>query len=680
VGVASNETDNRHRLLGTYSALSGLLLLEIILFSLLGRNFATAGNAAEIARLAVEIGLLACALTPVIISGGIDLSVGSLMGLCAVLFGTFWRDFHQSIPVAIALTLLAGLAAGCLNGLLIARLKLLPLIVTLGTFSLFRGIAEGMTGGVDNFTGFPDSFLALGQGYLAGIPMQLPLLLLVLVCYWLYQQRTIYGRALFAIGFSPEGARHAGLPVQSRLFTVYALSGLVAGLAAVIYVSHLGQAKADAGTGYELEAITAVVLGGTSIFGGRGGIPGTLLGLAVIVVLKNGLRLADLPPELAGVLTGLILLTTMAADRMVRRLSLSTLPAEEGAFTMKNSQVAALCAVILVGAGIIAASNWYLVKSLPQGGGNQPTAINPATGRKIVIGMMPKSKGNGYFIACQKGAEEAARELGVELLWDGPTDPDPAKQNEVVEAWITRGVDVIAVAVENRDGLSSVLRKARARGIKVITWDADANADARDYFVNQATPQGIANALMDEAARIMDGKGEFAIIKASLTTANVNEWHELIVKRKEKYPDLTLVTTEPCDDKQSIATDKATAILNSHKRVKLLMAICSPAVPGAAEAVSQSTREDVKVIGLGLPNENKKFVREGITETVILWNTTDLGYLAVQAAKQVVDGTLKPGAKQLDAGRLGKLPIEGDSILLGEPFIFNKANIEKFDF
>ena len=104
--------------------------------------------------------------------------------------------------------------------------------------------------------------------------------------------------------------------------------------------------------------------------------------------------------------------------------------------------------------------------------------------------MMPKSKGNAYFIACRKGAEEAAKELGVKLIWDGPTDPDPARQNEIVDTWITRGVDVIAVAVENREGISSVLRKARAKGIKVVTWDADAEPDARDFFVNQATPRG----------------------------------------------------------------------------------------------------------------------------------------------------------------------------------------------
>src|SRR5207249_6332593 len=143
--------------------------------------------------------------------------------------------------------------------------------------------------------------------------------------------------------------------------------------------------------------------------------------------------------------------------------------------------------------------------------GASATSIVPA-GARLTVAMMPKSKGNAYFIACRKGAEEAAQEVGVELIWDGPTDADPAKQNEVIDTWITRGVDVIAVAVENREGISSVLRKARQRGIKVVTWDADADADARDFLVNQATPDGIGHTLMDNAARVLGGKGEFAII------------------------------------------------------------------------------------------------------------------------------------------------------------------------
>src|SRR5204863_3520096 len=172
-----------------------------------------------------------------------------------------------------------------------------------------------------------------------------------------------------------------------------------------------------------------------------------------------------------------------------------------------------------------------------------------AAARRPVVAMMPKAKGDPYFISCRAGAEEAAAALGVELIWDGPTGLDAAKQNEIIENWITRKVDVIAVAVENRGGISSVLRKARARGIKVLTWDADAESDARDFFVNQATAEGIGNALTDEAARLLGGRGAFAIITGALSAANQNEWIAFIKKRMaDKYPGLTLATVRPSDD------------------------------------------------------------------------------------------------------------------------------------
>ena len=301
--------------------------------------------------------------------------------------------------------------------------------------------------------------------------------------------------------------------------------------------------------------------------------------------------------------------------------------------------------------------------------------------KQITVAVMPKSKGNAYFISCRKGVEAAAKELGVKLLWDGPTDPDPAKQNEIVETWITRGVDVIAVAVENREGISTALRKARQKGIKVVTWDSDAEPDARDFLINQATPEGIGNTLMDESAKVLGGKGEFAIITASLTAANMNAWQKCIKDRNlAKYPDIKQAALRPCDDLKDKAFAEATSILNANPNVRLLMAICSPAVPGAAEAVKQLGRSDVKVVGLGLPNDNKRYVREGITPAVILWNTENFGYLTVQAAVAVVKGELKSGATQFKAGRLGDLEIKGDNILLGQPFVFTKENIEQFDF
>ena len=265
---------------------------------------------------------------------------------------------------------------------------------------------------------------------------------------------------------------------------------------------------------------------------------------------------------------------------------------------MKNSQVAVLSAVILFAALIVAGSNWLLVRSVNRNSSAAQTngfaRANPAS--RIQVAMMPKAKGDPYFVSCRQGAEEAARELGIDLLWDGPTDLDPAKQNEVVEAWITKGVDVIAVSVENQAGISTVLRKAREKGIKVITWDADAEKNARDFLINQATPQGIGYTLTDEAARIMNGKGEFAIITASLSAANQNEWIKNIKARlAEKYPDMKLVAIQPSEGDRDRAFAETQTVLKVYPNVKVIMAIAAPAVPGAAEAVKQSGRTDVKV-------------------------------------------------------------------------------------
>ncbi|HEX2443572.1 MAG TPA: ABC transporter permease [Vicinamibacterales bacterium] len=295
------------------------LAIEIAIFALLGSNFVTLQNAGEIIRASAETGLLALALTPIILTGGIDLSVGSLLALCAVVFGMTWADAGWPIPLAAGAAIAAGLAGGALNALLVARLQVPPLIVTLGTFSLFRGIAEGATAGVRNYSNFPDAFLFLGQGAVGFIPSQFVILLAAAVAIWLLVHRMTVGRTLSAIGFSIDGARHAGLPVARRLSLVYVLSGLAAAVAALLYVARLGQAKADAGTGFELTAITAVVLGGTSIFGGRGSVRGTLLGLATLAVLQNGLRLSDLPAELAGVVTAVLLVAALGASRAFER-------------------------------------------------------------------------------------------------------------------------------------------------------------------------------------------------------------------------------------------------------------------------------------------------------------------------------------------------------------------------
>jgi rhamnose transport system permease protein len=671
------------------------LAAEIAGFSLIATNFFTSANFFEVIRLSVELGLLALALTPVIITGGIDLSVGSMMGLTAVVFGAAWRDGGLSPGSAAAVALLVGCAGGALNATLISRFGLPPLIVTLGSYSMFRGIAEGITEGAVNYSGFPPSFLFLGQGYLWGvIPAQVPIFAIVLIGFFILLHRSVAGRAFYAIGLGKEGARYAGIAVRGHVATAYLLSGVVASLAGILYVAHLGQAKSDAGTGYELDAITAVVLGGTSVFGGRGTVWGTLAGLFSLSVLQNGLHLAALPSELTGVLTGVLLITTIGFDRLRARArqAARVAPAsgesqaiggteawaEESDF-VKNSQVAVICGTILAGSLIVASTNVWLVRSMASSGGAH--AAGAASGERPVIAVMPKAKGDPYFVSCRAGAEEAAKELGVEIIWDGPTGLDAAKQNELVESWITRRVNVIAVAVENKAGISTVLRKARQNGIRVLTWDADGLPDSRDYLVNQATAEGIGYTLTDEASRILGGKGEFAIVTGALSAANQNEWISYIKKRiAEKHPGLKLATIRPSDDDRDKAFTETQTILKVFPSVKLVMAISAPAVPGAGEAMRQAGRRDVKVIGLSLPNICKPYVHDGWVETVVLWNTRDLGYLTVYAGSLLARDQIPPGTKSLEAGRLGKLDVRGSEIILGAPLVMNKANIDQYNF
>jgi len=313
---SSSPVRRRFRL-GPELVLLAVIVLEVLYFQSAGRNFGTAANVANILRQSAEIGLLAVVLTPVILTGGIDLSVGSLLGLCAVTFGMLWQDAALPPWLAALAAISVGALGGGLNATLITRLGLPPLIVTLGTFSLFRGLAEALTAGTRAFTGFPASYLTLGNGFWLGVPVQAWIFAAVTLGVWLLVHRTTFGRSFRAIGFAPEGARYAGLPVARHVSLAYILAGAVAGLAAVIFVSRVTEARANAGTGYELAAITAVVLGGTSIFGGRGSVHGTLLGVAAIAILGNGLsRIVSITAysrELSGILTGALLLLALAA-------------------------------------------------------------------------------------------------------------------------------------------------------------------------------------------------------------------------------------------------------------------------------------------------------------------------------------------------------------------------------
>ena len=296
------------------------VLVALTLAFLAGRSdkFATLDNLLNQGRLMAEVGLVATTMTFVIITGGIDLSVGSIIGLVAILLGVFWQNLGLPLPLAIVLAMAVGTLGGVANGWIITRFRVPPLIATLATLALYRGLAEGISQ-ARSVRGYPDWFFLLGQGEVLGIPVQLWVLVIVAIIAAAVLGLTIFGRATYAIGSNETAAKFSGLSVDRTKLLIYGASGFSASLAAVIFVSRVTTTRSDMGTGWELDAITAVVLGGTSIFGGRGTIIGTALGLILMQALKNGLLLAGYKGDSTIVVIGAALILTILVSNLFRR-------------------------------------------------------------------------------------------------------------------------------------------------------------------------------------------------------------------------------------------------------------------------------------------------------------------------------------------------------------------------
>ena len=306
------------RILRHETVLAVLLVAALVVLAGQSAHFFTADNLLNQGRLMAEVGLVALPMTFVIVTGGIDLSVGSIFGLSAILLGVFWHNLGLALPLAMLLAILVGGLAGIVNGVIITRFRVPPLIATLATLALYRGLAEGISQ-ARSVRGYPDWFFILGQGDVLGVPTQLWLLLILTIGAAVLLGLTTFGRTVYAIGANETAARFSGLRVDRTKLLIYGGSGLIAALAAVIFVSRVSTTRSDMGTGLELDVITAVVLGGTSIFGGRGTIIGTALGLALMQVLKNGLALAGVKGDGTIVVIGVVLILAILIGNLLSR-------------------------------------------------------------------------------------------------------------------------------------------------------------------------------------------------------------------------------------------------------------------------------------------------------------------------------------------------------------------------
>ena len=303
------------------SAVFALFVLVFAVFAMQTERFATSDNLFNVARQYSELAVVSVGLTMVIITGGIDISVGSVVGVSAVMVGILAGRGDVNIWLACAAGLLAGLACGAINGLVITRLRVPPIVATLAMMSAARGLAFVLTE-ARSISGFPDSFIDLGQKAIGPIPivgyvpLSVPAALVIVIAGIVILRRTALGRALYAVGSSEEAARLSGVNVFRVKLFAYSCTGLLCGLGGVMMTARMASSIPDAGTGFEFEAITAVVMGGSSLRGGEGNIVGTIIGVAVMGILRNGLNLVRVPSVWQGLFLGVVLILAVLADNL----------------------------------------------------------------------------------------------------------------------------------------------------------------------------------------------------------------------------------------------------------------------------------------------------------------------------------------------------------------------------
>ena len=330
IGKAPSQQRNWVTFIGQFGALLVLILICMV-FAYLQPAFVSERNIFNVLRQVSIYGLLAVGMTFVILTGGIDLSIGSVLAFAGLVgasvekggrgllsVGAAGEAAGYGVPAALAAAIVVGLIAGLLQGLTVTKLKVPPFIVTLGGMSVFRGAALLWSSG-QPISAFRDEYKAIGQGFIGPVPIPVIIFLACALIGFIVLTYSRYGRHIYAIGGNLEAARLSGLNTGQLLLSVYIISGFFAGLSGFLLSSRLNSAEQVAGVGYELTVIAGVVIGGTSLFGGEGGIFGTVVGILLIGVLSNGLTLLNVNPYYQQIVVGLIIVFAVFFDQIIKR-------------------------------------------------------------------------------------------------------------------------------------------------------------------------------------------------------------------------------------------------------------------------------------------------------------------------------------------------------------------------
>ncbi|EMF25955.1 ABC transporter permease/substrate-binding protein [Streptomyces pseudogriseolus] len=620
-GAQGGATGGLRRLLLDNGALTALIVLVVAMSALSG-DFLTADNLLNVGVQAAVTAILAFGVTFVIVSAGIDLSVGSVAALSATVLA--WSATEAGIPVALAvlLAVATGIVCGLVNGFLVSYGKLPPFIATLAMLSVARGLSLVISQGSP--IAFPDSVSHLGDTLGGWLPVPVLVMVVMGLLTAFVLGRTYIGRSMYAIGGNEEAARLSGLRVKKQKLAIYAFSGLFAAAAGIVLASRLASAQPQAAQGYELDAIAAVVIGGASLAGGTGKASGTLIGALILAVLRNGLNLLSVSAFWQQVVIGVVIALAVLFDT-VRRKAGATTPAA-GASGGGNSGNKARQALTYVIAAVVAVAVVGATSLLHSGssGADKPK-----------IGLSLSTLNNPFFVQIRDGAEEEAKKLGVDLTVTDAQN-DASQQANQLQNFTSGSLSAVVVNPVDSDAAGPSVRGANQAGIPVIAVDRGVNKADTSALVASDNVEG--GALGAKAlAEKLGGKGTIVILQGQAGTSASRERGAGFAEGLKAYPGIKVVAKQPADFDRTKGLDVMTNLLQAHPDIDGVFAENDEMALGAIKALGSKAGTSVQVVGFDGTPDGLKAVRAGTLYASVAQQPSELGRIAVRNALRAAE-------------------------------------------
>ncbi|MEV5463358.1 ABC transporter permease/substrate-binding protein [Streptomyces sp. NPDC002788] len=614
---AGGASGGLRRLLLDNGALTALIVLVTAMSALSG-DFLTTDNLLNVGVQAAVTAILAFGVTFVIVSAGIDLSVGSVAALSATVLA--WSATSAGVPVflAVLLAIATGIVCGLVNGILISYGKLPPFIATLAMLSVARGLSLVISEGSP--IAFPDSVSHLGDTLGGWLPVPVLVMVVMGLTAAFVLGRTYIGRSMYAIGGNEEAARLSGLRVKKQKLAIYAFSGVFAAVAGVVLAARLSSAQPQAADGYELDAIAAVVIGGASLAGGTGKASGTLIGALILAVLRNGLNLLNVSAFWQQVVIGVVIALAVLLDTARRKAGATPLAAGTGGNKGKQAATYGLAAVVTV--AIVGATSF-----LHNG--------SSATSRpKIALSL--STLNNPFFVQIRAGAQAEAKKLGVDLTVTDAQN-DASQQANQLQNFTSAGLGAIIVNPVDSDAASNSVKVADKAKIPVIAVDRGVNKAPVDTLVasdNVAGGELAAKTIADK----LGGKGKIVILQGQAGTSAARERAEGFAKGLKAYPGIQVVAQQPADFDRTKGLDVMSNLLQAHPDVRGVIAANDEMALGAVKALGSKAGKSVSVVGFDGTPDGLKAVEGGTLYASVAQQPSHLGRIAVDNALKALQG------------------------------------------